>query len=60
MSQRIGLLTLPLHTKYGGILQAVSLCQVLEKFGHEVFLLDRVPVFSLQRRLAICILRYFP
>lgn len=32
---RIGILTLPLHTNYGGILQAYALQTVLERMGHE-------------------------
>lgn len=38
---RIGILTLPLHTNYGGILQAYALQTVLERMGHEVVVLDR-------------------
>lgn len=37
---RIGILTLPLHTNFGGILQAVALRKVLTDMGHEVWLLD--------------------
>ena len=37
---RIGILTLPLHTNYGGILQAYALQTVLEKMGHEVVVFD--------------------
>ena len=33
---RIGILTLPLHTNYGGILQAYALQTVLERMGHHV------------------------
>lgn len=33
---RIGILTLPLHVNYGGILQAYALQTVLERMGHEV------------------------
>lgn len=33
---RIGILTLPLHTNYGGILQAYALQTVLERMGHDV------------------------
>lgn len=33
---RIGILTLPLYTNYGGILQAYALQTVLERMGHEV------------------------
>lgn len=38
---RIGILTLPLHTNYGGILQAYALQTVLERMGHEVEVLDK-------------------
>lgn len=37
---RIGILTLPLHTNYGGILQAYALQTVLEKMGHQVVVFD--------------------
>lgn len=36
---KIGILTLPLHTNYGGILQAWALQTVLKNMGHEVELL---------------------
>ncbi|OFC69930.1 polysaccharide pyruvyl transferase family protein [Alteromonas confluentis] len=38
---KIGILTLPLHTNYGGNLQAHALLKVLKKEGHEVVFLDR-------------------
>ena len=38
---RIGILTLPLHTNYGGILQAYALQTVLERMGHEVLVIDQ-------------------
>lgn len=38
---RIGLLTLPFHTNYGGILQAYALKHVLEGMGHDVLLIER-------------------
>jgi hypothetical protein len=42
MSKRLGLLTLPLHTNYGGILQAAALYRVLERDLHkEVVFLER-------------------
>lgn len=37
---RIGILTLPLHTNYGGILQAYALQTVLKRMGHEVVVFD--------------------
>lgn len=38
---KIGILTLPLHTNYGGLLQAYALMSVLRKNGHEVVLINR-------------------
>ena len=38
---RIGILTLPLASNYGGILQCYALQTVLERMGHEVVVLDR-------------------
>lgn len=37
---KIGILTLPLHTNYGGILQAYALQTVLERMGHEACLIE--------------------
>lgn len=37
---KIGILTLPLHTNYGGILQAYALQTVLKRMGHEVVVFD--------------------
>ena len=44
---RIGILTLPLHTNYGGILQAYALQTVLERMGHEVCLIEKSPYLRL-------------
>jgi len=33
---KIGILTLTLHTNYGGILQAYALQTVLKRMGHEI------------------------
>ena len=41
---KIGILTLPLHTNYGGILQAYALQTVLERMGHDVCVLN-APIF---------------
>ena len=38
---KIAILTLPLHTNYGGILQAYALQTVLQRMGHEVTLIDK-------------------
>lgn len=38
---KIGILTLPLHTNYGGILQAYALQTVLERMGYSVEVIDK-------------------
>lgn len=38
---KIAILTLPLHTNYGGILQAYALQTILERMGHKVRFLTR-------------------
>ena len=38
---RIAIVTLPLHTNYGGLLQAYALKHCLEGMGHDVTVLDR-------------------
>ncbi len=37
---KIGILTLPLHTNYGGLLQAYALQKYLTDIGHDVKILD--------------------
>jgi hypothetical protein len=39
--RKIGILTLPLDTNYGGILQAYALMEILKRMGHEVWLIKR-------------------
>ena len=45
---RIGIITLPLHVNYGGIMQAFALQYVLRKLGHTSEVIDRglVPQYS--------------
>lgn len=38
---KIAILTLPLHTNYGGILQCYALQTVLEGMGHQVTVINR-------------------
>lgn len=54
---KIAILTLPLHTNYGGILQAYALQQVLQGMGHEVVVIDEKKQFhfSLKRRMEMYI-----
>jgi hypothetical protein len=44
---KIGILTLPLHTNYGGILQAYALQAVLKNMEHEVVLIKENEIFKL-------------
>ena len=44
---KIGILTLPLHTNYGGILQAYALQKVLKDMGHDVWLINKEKTFKL-------------
>ena len=51
---RIGIITLPLHNNYGGILQAYALQKVLQSLGHDAVVIDKsryikLPIFSLDR-----------
>lgn len=43
---KIAILTLPLHTNYGGILQAYALQTVLERMGHTVEVLQKKPGYA--------------
>lgn len=63
---KIGILTLPLHTNYGGNLQAYALMSILKELGHEVYLIDRkkdriaikdVPITVIKRFVGKYILR---
>lgn len=59
---RVGILTLPLHTNYGGILQAYALQTVLERMGHEVDVIDaplRLVHLSRKRRILSFSKRFF-
>ena len=38
---KIAILTLPLHTNYGGILQAYALQTILGRMGHDVHVIER-------------------
>ena len=59
---RIGILTLPLHTNYGGILQAYALQTILERMGHEVYVIhlkrDEIPNFSWKKKI-LCYTKRF-
>lgn len=44
---RIGILSLPLHENYGGILQAYALQKVLENMGHDTIVFDKARTIKL-------------
>ena len=59
---RIGILTLPVHINYGGILQAYALQTVLERLGHKVVILDRQvnyeqPLFRMAMALPVRLIK---
>lgn len=43
---KIAILTLPLHSNYGGILQAYALQTVLRAMGHEADVLQKLPTYG--------------
>lgn len=63
---KIGILTLPLHTNYGGILQAYALQTVLERMGHEVeiinvpFTLPSISIVTMVKRIIKKLLGKYP
>ncbi|WP_071149809.1 polysaccharide pyruvyl transferase family protein [Bacteroides ndongoniae] len=50
---KIGILTLPLHTNYGGILQAYALQTIIERMGHEPHLIKRLMVKRSTKKMLI-------
>ena len=46
---KIGIITLPLHNNYGGILQAYALQKVLQSLGHDAIIIDRSRFTKLSR-----------
>src|SRR5690606_32464736 len=58
--KRIGLLTLPLHDNYGGLLQAIALYTYLSHMGHSVTLIRKVPYQAGWKRMVLGLLRRMP
>ena len=57
---KIGILTLPLNTNYGGILQAYALQTTLSRLGHEVTIINRtypLPTFKIKCRRILTMLK---
>lgn len=58
----IGIITLPLHENYGGIMQAYALQKVLEDMGHNTLIIDKnriieLPLFTKYRHYLIKIVK---
>jgi len=51
---KIGILTLPFHTNYGGIIQAYALQTVLKNMNHEVYIINR-NIFELPKNKKLII-----
>ena len=52
---KVGILTLPLNTNYGGILQAFALQTVLENMGHDVCVLEKRDRKTISCQLKDCV-----
>lgn len=48
---KIGIMTLPLHNNYGGILQNYALQKVLNNLGHETITINRIKKMSFFRKI---------
>ena len=48
---RIAVLTLRLHTNYGGILQAYALMTVLKRLGHEPILINNQVLYKFDSKI---------
>lgn len=43
ISNKLGIITLPLHQNYGGVLQAFALCSALKMMGYNAYILASAP-----------------
>lgn len=57
---KVGILTLPLHNNYGGIIQAAALFRVLSDMGHDPILLNKKYWRPLHHRILGPVLRAIP
>ena len=53
---KIGIITQPLETNYGGLIQAYALKTTLEKLNHEVTIINRVGFLRRNQKTSIKIL----
>lgn len=52
---KIGIITLPFHTNYGGIIQAFALQNVLQGIGNEVYIIEKKQIRYSKIRMALSI-----
>lgn len=58
--RRVGLMTLPLHGNYGGLMQILALYAAVRDLGHTPVLIDKVENFSGPKRLVNALLKALP
>lgn len=58
--KKIGVLTHPLRSNYGGVLQAVALFCFLKKQNYDVAIIDKIPCHSLFKRMVLWCLGWLP
>ena len=56
---KVGIITQPLYTNYGGLLQNYALQQVLEQLGHEVITIDQNNVPPKKWKIYVSYLKIF-
>ena len=60
VTMRIGILTLPYSSNYGGVIQAVALSHFLQQLGHETVLLTRRRPLTAAQTIALPVLERLP
>lgn len=59
-ARRVGLMTLPLHGNYGGLMQIIALYTAVRQLGHMPILIDKVENFTGPKKLASALLQTLP
>jgi hypothetical protein len=59
-ARRVGLMTLPLHGNYGGLMQIIALYAAVYGFGHTPILINKVENFSGLKRFLSAVLETLP
>ena len=57
--KKIGILTLPLHSNYGGLLQAYALQRILENMGHTALLINGKAVHKSRTRKMLSLFKQY-